>query len=127
MKYCYQLILLMLFSIGTAFGGTPTCQLYNGVSPYCSYVGYVSRIYVNASDQILLYFDTPLASGAASSVGFSATSTTAGVVRISENPEFAKLFYSTALAAQASKRKVTIQMRNNFGSYLKMDRIWLYE
>lgn len=126
MKFLYKLLILMLLSAGTVLGAAPTCQLYNG-APYCSYNGYVKGIYVNATDTIILYFDTPLAAGSASSVGFTATNTNAAAIPISENPEFAKLFYSTALAAQASKRKVTIQMRYNHGSYLKMDRIWLYE
>jgi len=126
MKSLVTLIALMVMS-SAAFGAAPTCQLYNGSSPYCSYSGYVARIYVNASDTIILYFDTPMAANTASSVGFSATNTTAAAIKISENPEFANFFYSTALAAQASKRKIGIQMRDNHGSYLKIDRIWLSE
>ncbi|MCE9687161.1 hypothetical protein LZP73_13260 [Shewanella sp. AS16] len=59
--------------------------------------------------------------------GFTVTNGGAAAISISADSEFAKLFYSTALAAQASNRDVTIQMRGNIGSYLKIDRIWLDE
>jgi hypothetical protein len=59
--------------------------------------------------------------------GFSASKTNAAAFVIGDNPEFAKLFYSTALAAQASGRKISIQMRDVYSGYLKFDRIWLAE
>ncbi len=124
MRRVYLLFVILLFPLESALGAAPTFQLYNG-SPYCKYSGYVNRLYVNASGLILLYFDTPMAAGAATSVGYTAASTGAAAIVISENPEFANLFYSTALAAQASQRKVSIQMRDSHSSYLKIDRIWL--
>ena len=117
------LIFLPLFSVNT-LAAAPTCQLHNG-SPYCSYNGKVQRIYVNASNLILVYFDTPIDPTIPQSHGYDVTNGGAGAIAISENPEFAKLFYSTALAAQASGRNISIQMRNNVSSYLKIDRIWL--
>ncbi len=105
--------------------GQPTCHTHSG-GPYCSYVGKVQRIYVNDSNFILIYFDTALPEGETDSVGISGVSQrTATVYRISDNPEFATMFYSTALAAQASGREITIQMRNTLNGYLKFDRIWL--
>ncbi|WP_251359709.1 hypothetical protein [Kangiella sp. TOML190] len=44
---------------------------------------------------------------------------------LDDNPEFAKLFYSTALSANAQNKKVSIQMRGTYDGYLKADRIWL--
>jgi hypothetical protein len=35
------------------------------------------------------------------------------MINIDEKPEFAKLFYSTAFAAQASKRNVVVQIVKN--------------
>jgi len=75
---------------------------------------------------ILLYFDAPVDVASANSFGINITNPTAAALPVSENPEFAKMFYSTALAAQASDRSITIQMRKNYGGYLQADRIWLY-
>ena len=74
-----------------------------------------------------MYFDTPMDPANASVAGYSISNGGAALVSIGDSPEFAKLFYSTALAAQASQRKVTVQMHGSLGSYLKIDRIWLAE
>lgn len=76
---------------------------------------------------ILIYFDQPISLSEPSKAGLSINETSAAAYRVSDNPEFAKLFYSTALAAQTTKRKVTIQMRGTINGYLKFDRIWLAE
>ena len=60
-----------------------------------------------------------------SEAGFAIKKRSASAFNVKENPEFAKLFYSTALTAQASGRNVTIQMRGSQSGYLKFDRIWL--
>lgn len=112
---------------GSVLASAPTCQLTSTGSPYCQYDGKVSRLYINTGGVILLYFDTPLNIENAEAVGYSPTSTAATAFLFSENEDFAKLFYSTALAAQASGRAVTIQMRGTQSGYLKFDRIWLSE
>ena len=74
----------------------------------------------------MLYFDKPFANGAPESVGISGVRhRSATIFDADDNPEFARMFYSTALAAQASGRNVTIQMRGSQSGYLKFDRIWL--
>jgi hypothetical protein len=123
---CFLLSGGYLFS-SYSHAAAPTCQLTSTGSPYCSYVGKVDKVYINSGGLILLYFDTPLILADAEAVGYSPTNTKATAYLVSENPDFAKLFYSTALAAQASGRSVTIQMRGTHGSYLKFDRIWLNE
>lgn len=117
-------MVLMLASF-TALASVPTCHSsYNG---YCQYHGKVSRIYVNSGNLILLYFDTEMDPGEGSTASMSLTTGAAAAVKMSDNPEFAKLFYSTALAAQASQRNVQIQMRGTISGYMKIDRIWLSE
>jgi len=103
----------------------PTCHSSSG--GYCSYTGKVQRIYINSGNLILLYFDTPLPSSAPASIGLNITRSGVGAaaLRVESNPDFAKLFYSTALAAQASNRDITIQMRGITSGYLTIDRIWL--
>ncbi|UTW46450.1 hypothetical protein KFE80_06110 [bacterium SCSIO 12696] len=127
-RYLSALFILVCCAWQPAYAGKPACSSsYGG---YCYYDGYVSRIYVNASGLILLYYDTLFDSEQSADVaGFSISSSGrhAAAVVISENPEFAKLFYSTALSAQATKRKISIQMRNTTSGYLKADRIWLAE
>jgi hypothetical protein len=49
----------------------------------------------------------------------------AAAFKIDAAPEFAKMFYSTALSAQATNRNVGIQMRGVDSGYLGFDRIWL--
>ena len=58
-------------------------------------------------------------------VGLNMGHNQAAAVDLNANPEFAKLLYSSALAAQAAGRSILIQMRGNVGGYLKIDRIWL--
>lgn len=116
------LVPLMALSADT-FAVAPKCYSTHG--GYCQYTGKVKRIYINRWNTILLYFDKPIAASEPVKAGFSIKSRSAAAFNVKENPEFAKLFYSTALAAQASGRNITIQMRGNHGSYLKFDRIWL--
>jgi len=116
---------VLLFISGGVFAAAPTCS--STPTPYCQYTGKVQKIYINSSGGILLYFDTRLDKAVAESVGFTPTNTSAAHYLVSTNPDFAKMFYSTALAAQASKRNVTIQMRGTSSGYLKFDRIWLAE
>jgi hypothetical protein len=116
---------IVLFVISVPlFASTPTCHEYPGGN-YCVYSGVVQSIYVNASNTILLYFDNAVDVSIPQSFGINVTRGNAAAIAIGDNPEFAKFFYSTALAAQASGRKVTIQMRGVTSGYLKADRIWL--
>lgn len=114
--------LVMTLDVSAA---APICHSSHG--GYCTYTGTVKHIYVNSSNLILIYFDTPMAASEPAKAGFSASKTNAAAFVIGDNPEFAKLFYSTALAAQASGRKISIQMRDVYSGYLKFDRIWLAE
>lgn len=120
-KYLLLILLGFSFSINA---GTPTCHTHPSGN-YCQYTGKVKEIYVNSSDWILLYFDTPLDVNVPQGLGINAVRGGAAIVKISNNPEFAKLFYSTALTAQASGRDVTIQLRGVQSGYLQADRIWL--
>ncbi len=128
MKMINKVLLVLVLAASfpsTVFAAKPVC--YSSHNGYCSYIGKVSRIYVNASNQILMYFDTPMDDGAWEVAGISAKHKSAAIIDINSKPEFAKLFYSTALAAQASKRNVQIQMRTVLNGYLVIDRIWLNE
>lgn len=115
-------ILIWLFSTA-AIAGAPTC--YSSHGGYCQYDGLVETIYVNKYNQILLYFDTAMAGGEAAKAGLGSVRVEAALVNISAHPEFAKLFYSTALSAQATGRAISLQMHNTHQGYLEADRIWL--
>jgi len=124
MKYCTTSILIaILFLASSVHAGAPTCSANS--NGYCVYTGKISRIYVNSDNIILLYFDTPVALDVPTVAGLTITTGSAAAFHMDKNQEFAKAFYSTALAAQASGRKVTIQMRNVQSGYLEFDRIWL--
>jgi hypothetical protein len=116
-----------LFFSPLANAGEPTCHTTSS-KPYCRYNGSVEKIYVNESGLILLYFDTPLNVDDANAVGgWGVTQRSAAVYRITDNPDFAKMLYSTALAAQSSQRSVAFQMRRVISGYMAIDRIWLAE
>ncbi|WP_299004916.1 hypothetical protein [uncultured Shewanella sp.] len=123
MKYLFSSIILLTMLNLNALAAEPTC--HSGNPPYCKYIGKVNRIYVNADNLMLLYFDTDLPSEVADSAGYNVSKYSAAAFSVDQNPEFAKMLYSTALAAQASNRDVTIQMRGSTWGYLKIDRIWL--
>ena len=116
---------LTLLTAGAAESAAPVC--YSSHGGYCAYEGKVRMIYANSGGLILMYFDAPVSVQSAQTAGYTITNVDAGVVQISDNPEFAKLFYSTALAAQSSKRNVMVQLRGVASGYLKIDRIWLSE
>jgi hypothetical protein len=123
MKTIFSLVLLTVTSLSWA--AAPVCYVH-APGNYCQYTGLVSTIYVNDSNLILIYFDQPVDPGYVAGFGINISKGAAAAYRVSDNPEFAKLFYSTALAAQASGRDITMQLRGEVGGYLKFDRIWLY-
>jgi len=103
-------------------------QIACGISsgPYCTYSGAITSIYVNTG-VILVYLDTNIDVSKLNSVGISGvTQTDAVIVPISENPDFAKIFYATALTARANGSRVTMQAGAGavVSGYLKVDRIW---
>lgn len=116
-------VLVAIIGSSSAFAAKPVCHDTHG--GYCSYTGKVERIYINSGNVILLYFDTTMDDGEWEKAGYDAANRSATAIQLNDNPEFAKLFYSTALAAQASKRSISIQMRGLYQGYLKADRIWL--
>jgi len=118
------LIMLVVFS-SNVLASTPAC--YSSHGGYCQYTGKVSKIYINSGNLILIYFETAMPVENALEAGITITNGHAGAYRVSDNPDFAKLFYSTALAAQASKRNVILQLRGSESGYLRFDRIWLNE
>lgn len=122
-KVKYISFLLVFISINV-FAAKPGCSLHNG-SYYFHYKGPVKTIYANESNLILIYFEAPMSVEEVASCGLTVSSGAAGSYAIDDNPEYAKLLYSTALAAQASGRDVSIQMRAVRSGYLKIDRIWL--
>jgi hypothetical protein len=105
------------------FADKPQC--YGTYGGYCQYNGYVQNLYINSGNVILVYFDTAMDEGEWEKAGVAATQRSAAAILVDENPEFAKMFYSTALSAQATKRKISVQLRGVHSGYLKIDRIWL--
>ena len=122
MKALLTFIFVYLFT-SNVMASAPVCHASHG--GYCNYSGKVSKIYVNATNMMLIYFDTPINVSDTAIAGLTITNGGAASFPVSENPEFAKMFYSTALSAQATNRNVSIQMHGTYGGYLKFDRIWL--
>lgn len=119
-------ILTLMFTLllsSNVRAGAPTCHSASG--GYCQYSGIVKRIYINSGNIILIYFENAINISEAETAGFTISNGAAAAFRVSNNPDFAKMFYSTALAAQASGRKVAIQMRGVESGYLAFDRVWL--
>jgi hypothetical protein len=105
----------------------PSCYVYNGQG-YCEYNGRVAQAYINAYNQILLYFDTPVSPASLSAAGITGVSSySAAIYRVTDNPEYARALYATLLAAQARGATISVQLWGTHDGYLKMDRIWIYE
>ncbi|ARC91144.1 hypothetical protein B6A42_01950 [Vibrio coralliilyticus] len=117
------LSMLFVFISFYSNAAAPTCSSQHG--GYCSYSGSVKSIYVNKGGSILMYFDQAMSPSEPSKANMNVTQFSAGIINISDNPEFAKMFYSTALAAQSTGRNITIQMRGSQSGYPVIDRIWL--
>lgn len=105
----------------------PTCHPYNSAG-YCQYRGKVVKAYVNAYDQLLLFFDTPVNPVNAAAVGLSGVSiANAAVYNMATNRDAGKAFFAAMLAAQARGATVEVQMLSVSNGYLAMDRIWVLE
>jgi hypothetical protein len=109
-----------------AMAGTLNCGVI-GSQPYCQYHGRVSRAYVNAYDQILLYFDADFGTAVPGQAGLSVTSGAAAMVSMTVKPEFARMFYASILAAQGQGKTITVQMYAVANGYLQVDRVWVNE
>jgi hypothetical protein len=110
-----------------AYASAPQCYPY-GSTGYCQYDGRVTKVYVNAYNQVILYFDAPVNSANAAAVGMTGvTVESAAIYNINSNLEFAKMLLASLLAAQARGATVTVQMMSVSGGYLEMDRIWVNE
>ena len=121
------LALFALCAASSALAAPPQCYTYYG-SGYCQYTGRVSRVYVNSSNQIILYFDAAMSPTAPSSVGISGVSVfDSGIYNITDNPDYAKMLYASLLAAQARGAIVDIQLWGTSVGYMKLDRIWVNE
>jgi len=118
------ILILATFVSSFAFSGAPTCHTHSS-GPYCQYTGQVEKVYVNTGGHILLYFDVLMDSSVPSNVGLNVSNYFAAIYPLNDFPEFGNLLYSTMLAAQATGRNVTVQMRKTLHGYLEIDRIWL--
>jgi hypothetical protein len=111
----------------TSSAAAPHCHVY-GSGGYCQYDGRVREAYINAYDEVLLFFDTPVDPAHAASVGMSGiTVTTAAKYNMSGNKDFGKSLFAAMLAAQARGAVVSVQMHSVAGGWLIMDRIWVKE
>jgi hypothetical protein len=118
---------LALFQAPPASAGAPNCYPYNG-SGYCQYDGRVREAYINSSNQIILYFDTPVNPASAAAVGLAGvTVDSAAIYLMQNNPDFGKALFAAMLAAQSRGAMVSVQMHSVYGGFLVMDRIWVRE
>jgi len=122
MKKLSLLAIFLLFSV-SSFSQTPVCHSTNG--GYCTYEGKVQKIYVNSNGIILVYFENNIDPAIATAAGLTITNGSAAAFNMNGNVEIGKLFYSTALTAQVTDRKISISMENVESGYLAFDRIWL--
>ncbi|HEU5136894.1 MAG TPA: hypothetical protein VFU13_17230 [Steroidobacteraceae bacterium] len=105
----------------------PSCHTYSGQG-YCQYTGRAYQVYINSSNQIILYFDAPMEANAPTSVGIAGVTTFgAAMYLLSENPDYGKMLYASLLTAQARGATVTVQLWGVTAGYMKIDRIWVHE
>lgn len=122
----YIVSLVALGASAFAEAGTLHCAPY-GSGGYCEYNGRVREAYVNKFDQVIVYFDESFDVSVPSQAGFTVSNASAAMLTISDNPDFAKMFYASVLSAQARGATVRIQMMSVIHGYLMADRIWVVE
>lgn len=108
-----------------AHASAPQCYTQSG-GWYCQYSGLVSAAYVNSNNEVILYFDTPVAPNTLSAVGISGVSIYNATIYEPANLDFAKQLYASLLTAEARGATVSVQMSSTAQGYLQMDRIWVY-
>jgi hypothetical protein len=127
MLHAAAVAVLGLIQPPSAIAGAPNCYPYNG-SGYCQYDGRVREAYINSSNQIILYFDTPVNPASAAAVGLGGvTVDSAAIYNMQNNPDFGRALFAAMLAAQSRGATVSVQMHSVYGGYLVMDRIWVRE
>jgi hypothetical protein len=110
-----------------ASAGPPSCYPWQS-SGYCQYDGKVTRAYMNAYNQVILYFDSTFNTSIASAVGLNGVNiNNAAMYNMQSNPDFGKSLFAALLAAQARGATVSVQMSSVSEGYLVMDRIWVNE
>lgn len=120
----------LLIASNVASAGPVTCHTNaNPDANYCRYTGNVSRLYINESNLILVYYDAQTPEGVAASAGYDSAEhpngRAAAAYTMGTNLEFGRVLYATLLAAKTQNRTVTLQMRGTIGSHLRIDRVWL--
>lgn len=121
--------MLLVFSLvaAPASAGAPQCYPWQNTG-YCQYNGKVREAYVNAYDQVILYFDADVNPANAAAVGLTGvTVTSAAMFSMSTNKDFGKMLFAALLSAQARGAEISVQMLTVNGGYLVIDRIWVKE
>jgi len=119
-------VLLALAALCGAAGASATQCSTSGGAWYCQYSGTVAAAYVNYNNEVILYFDTPVAPSTLSAAGISGVSIYNAAIYEPTNLDFAKQLYASLLTAQARGATVSVQMSSTSQGYLQMDRIWVY-
>ncbi len=121
-KFFLGLLALSTFSQG-ALAQSVSCA-----ATYCQYVGKITRAYINEDNLMLIYFEEPFDVAMTANAGITGVSDgNAGSYIITDNPDYSEFLYSTALTALAADKTVTMQFYERRGSYLKIDKIWVYK
>lgn len=119
-KLVSSFALIAAVGADAAHAAAPTCAVYDG-TPYCQYRGRVQSTYVNAGNLVILYFDAATTQMNIPGVGHL----NACAIHMPGKVDFAKMFYASALMAQAAGKTITVQMRDNVYGYAGCDRIWV--
>src|SRR6185503_3748155 len=96
MKTRIQIMIAMMVALfGTsAHAGPLQCSTWNG-SGYCQYDGRVTRAYMNAYKEVIMYFDTAFALSVPSNVGINGvTINNAAKFNMTANPDFGKSLFA---------------------------------
>lgn len=129
----WLLLAIFMFAVPatSALAATFDCREHT-TGPYCVYIGPVDKLYVNAGELILLYWDESITTthvrNEAESVGIDTQSVLwyqAGGALLTRDPNFGNLLYATLLTAKAGGLDIHVQLRPHVGGYLEIDRVWI--
>lgn len=128
-RFIFTLAMLFCFPQTEAMADSSNAKVncHTSHNGYCSYHGKLTRVYLNEDNLLLNYFESSFDASIAIDLGYNVSNTEAASYQMSDNIEFGKLLYSTALTAFLSGKTVSLQMRDVEHGYLQVDRIWINE
>jgi hypothetical protein len=105
---------------------TALCKTSKTSSPYCKYIGKISKVYVNSDGLVLIFLDKNIPIEMAKKYNYEINSGQAIAFEITpENSYLTSKIHNMVMSAITHNMEVEIHSRKTIKGYMKLDRIWL--